>query len=516
MVRLLFSILVVLFLQNLIIAQSTYFNLTYNPNNTWAIGSSIIEYNGSYYITGGTYDSIDQNQSIFIGNIDVNGNLAFWKTYGAYSYAYWSGYTNSLISSSYGDLILAGGRSRYGVHGRATYYNFNLNGDTNFTIRYPDYNYSDYTMFNQCRQTSDNGLIFVGFIAIEQNNSDVLILKTDYNGQEEWRANYNRPATYSIDHGYNIIETSDGGYLIGMYYYFASVVQTGNPFLLKVNSQGEFQWELNLGGPYEDLLVTVCESNDGNYMCAASISDSTIDDLLLTKVHITKVSPEGAVLWSKTVGDQHLWNIVHGIYPDHNDGYILCGYRHDDVNGMDWMNSCGWICKIDENGDSIWWREYEHFDDPEWHMNKIYDLHLTSDGGYVAVGQTATVYDPQQAWLLKVDSFGCDTPGCQTVGIIEPKNISKGTFLLYPNPASAEIRIDLRSFDKLRTSYSISDTGISMLIYDLFGRKQDEIIIPKGQSKIRIDISSYHAGIYVAVLKSERKILDRKKFVVSE
>ncbi|NQT78063.1 MAG: hypothetical protein HQ565_10135 [Bacteroidetes bacterium] len=206
MIKASLSVLIILIFQNIIIAQSTYFNLSYNPNITWAIGSSVIEYNGSYYITGGTYDSIYQDQSIFIGNIDINGNLVFWKTYGGYPYAYWSGYTNSLISSSYGDLILAGGRDKYGTNGYATYYNFNMNGDTNFTIRYPDINYLDYTGFNQCQQTSDNGLIFVGFIAIEQNNSDVLILKTDYNGQEEWRTNYSRPATYSVDHGYNIIE----------------------------------------------------------------------------------------------------------------------------------------------------------------------------------------------------------------------------------------------------------------------------------------------------------------------
>ncbi len=182
----------------------------------------------------------------------------------------------------------------------------------------------------------------------------------------------------------------------------------------------------------------------------------------------------------------------------------MCGFRHDDVYGMDWMNSCGWICKIDEEGDSLWWREYEHFDDPEWHMNKLYDLHLTSDGGYVAVGQTATFYEPQQAWLMKVDSFGCDTPGCQSVGILETQNISKGTFLIYPNPAIERINCRI---------HSVKDIGL-VSVYNLYGLKQDEVVVPKGQKEIQIDVSDYPAGVYVAVLKSERDILDRKKFVV--
>jgi hypothetical protein len=48
----------------------------------------------------------------------------------------------------------------------------------------------------------------------------------------------------------------------------------------------------------------------------------------------------------------------------------------------------------------------------------------------------------------------------------------------------------------------------------MFGRKQEEIQIPKGQKELQIDVSDYHQGIYIAVLRSEREMLDRKKFVV--
>jgi len=499
------AIIIVFCFVNLSIGQSSYFNLSYNPNNTFSAGLSVIEFNGSYFFSGATEDSVYLDQSIFIGNVDVNGELIFWRTYGGYPYAYWSGYTNSLIASSLGDFILAGTRDKYGSNGQAIYYNFNVNGDTNFTQRYPDTSNLEYSGFNQCKQTSDNGIIFIGYIINGEYNLDVLIVKTDYQGKEEWRSRYNKPYTYSIDRGYNIIETSDGGYLIGFYYYFATNTGTGDPYLLKVDSNGIFQWELNLGGPYEDLLVTVCESNDGNYMCAASISDTTFDDLLLTKVHLTKVSTEGEILWSKTIGDQHLWNKVHGIYSDHNEGYILCGYRHDDVNGMDWMNSCGWICKINEFGDSIWWREYEHFNDPEWHRNKLYDLHLTLDGGYIAIGDAMTIYEPAQMWLLKVDSFGCDTPGCQTVNVFEPNEILVGNLFVYPNPSS----------DRVTFKYTNASRKNLLCIYNLYGIKQDEVVIPNNQNQVQFDVSTYPPGVYIAILYDDRKITTNRKFVVN-
>lgn len=499
------AIIIVFCFVNFSIGQSSYFNVGYNPNNTFSIGLSIIEHNGSYFFSGVTEDSLNSDRSVFIGKSGDNGALEYWKTYGGYPYAYWAGYTNSLVVSSSGDLILAGTRDKYGINGHAMYYNFDLNGDTNFTKRYPDTSYQDYTVFNQCKQTSDGGLVFIGFIQVEQYNPDVLIVKTDYSGNEQWTATHGNPYSNTIDRGYNIIETSDGGYLIGYYYYYFTNIGTGDPYLLKVDSMGGFQWELNLGGPYEDLLATVCETSDGNYMCATSISDTTFDDLLLTKVHLTKVSIQGEILWSKTIGDQHLWNKVHGIYPDHNNGYILCGYRHDDVNGMDWMNSCGWICKIDEYGDSVWWREYEHFDDPEWHMNNIHDLHLAPDGGYVAIGQSMTVYDPQQVWLLKVDSFGCDTPGCQTVNVFEPDEILVGTLFVYPNPSS----------DRVTFKYTNASRKNSICIYNLYGIKQDEIVMPKNQNQVQFDVSTYPPGVYIAILYDDRKIITKRKFVVN-
>lgn len=76
---------------------------------------------------------------------------------------------------------------------------------------------------------------------------------------------------------------------------------------------------------------------------------------------------------------------------------------------------------------------------------------------------------------------------------------------VYPNPASNEIQIDIR--------YSIIDTRYSIFIYDLFGRKQDEVNISRNQNQLRIDISQFPSGVYIAVLKDESKVLERGKFI---
>ena len=90
---------------------------------------------------------------------------------------------------------------------------------------------------------------------------------------------------------------------------------------------------------------------------------------------------------------------------------------------------------------------------------------------------------------------------CLGVGDIQQ---AKPAFVLFPNPAQSEIHCRL----------SIVGCRLSMYIYDLFGRKQHEIQIPKGQKQVKIDVSGFSPGIYLAVLRNEKEVLGRKKFVV--
>jgi len=90
------------------------------------------------------------------------------------------------------------------------------------------------------------------------------------------------------------------------------------------------------------------------------------------------------------------------------------------------------------------------------------------------------------------------------LGIESPSPVPRTPHLnIFPNPAGDEIYCQL----------SIVNCQLSMFIYDLYGRKQDEIIIPKGQEQLRMDVSGYPAGVYFAVLKNEQGIVARGKFV---
>jgi len=69
--------------------------------------------------------------------------------------------------------------------------------------------------------------------------------------------------------------------------------------------------------------------------------------------------------------------------------------------------------------------------------------------------------------------------------------------------------------DQINCQLSIVNCQLSILIIDIYGRQVEEIAVPKGQEEFQINLSSYPQGIYIAVLRDDKGVIGRKKFVVA-
>ena len=76
---------------------------------------------------------------------------------------------------------------------------------------------------------------------------------------------------------------------------------------------------------------------------------------------------------------------------------------------------------------------------------------------------------------------------------------------IYPNPAHHYVNI----------RYLILNTRSSILIYDCIGHQMEEVSTPAGQKEIRLNVSQYANGIYIAVLKDNSGGFVKQKFVVA-
>jgi hypothetical protein len=485
-------------------AQINYFNNIFNYND-FSPSLAVTEYQGDFILYGVTDDSLNGTRSAYIANIDSNGILNYWKTISDPVSFYWAGYRGSGLIGMGLSGFVASGAIQHFDRTNAILYRFNPDGDTLWTKQYPDTVNNMWTQFWDCDVTQDNGFIMCGNHTLNSSTVNTLLIRADSLGNELWRKEYGTPGW--IKHGYSVVSTPDGGYLIGTYEYIAGQDTTGDPVVIKLDNNGTVEWEINLGGPHRDIAPKVNVANDGNYIVGTSISDSVIGTNFFTRITICKLSQSGDIIWDKKYCKTDHENGLYSLYPDHNGGYVATGKRDDYFNSSgQWWNEYGWLLKIDEQGDSVWYREYQYYSGTGDDYNRLYDLCLASDGGYAMVGQAFTWGAPQVAWVIKVDSIGCDTPDCGQVNILEfpsTQSTSLHNLKIYPNPALGQVTFQ----------YSNFDCPCTMLIFDLYGRLQDEILIPKGEKEFRMDISDYPPGLYQVISKNEHGFVSKGKFV---
>ncbi len=78
--------------------------------------------------------------------------------------------------------------------------------------------------------------------------------------------------------------------------------------------------------------------------------------------------------------------------------------------------------------------------------------------------------------------------------------------IIFPNPAKGYVNL---AFENTEYHY-----GIQLFCYDIYGRIMHKEVIYSGQSDEKLDISSWGKGMFIAVIKSEGKIVGRSKFIV--
>jgi hypothetical protein len=491
-------------------SQSVYFNNRYyfNEPDIWSGAHNLVEVEDGYIIAGTTGDTANYYwHRIAIMKLGYAGNKIWVKTYGDTISRYYDSYQGSLHKTINNCFFLSGVKQYYEpiTYNTSILFKFNSNWDTLWTKEFFGDNILpiDTSMsFYQMKTCENNDLIFVGSLYFYGLQSKMLLLKTDSSGNEHWRKAY----VYSgntINTGYSVIQTTDSGFAIGGFKYTPGQPVTGDPIVIKTDSMGNQQWIKNLGGPIKDNKAMLCLDYDGNILVGTNYGDEMSGDDVFSRINIIKLDNEGNILWNKKYGESVLHNYLSNIRVLENQDVIATGSKYV---GEPWR--AGWVIKLNADGDSLWYREYLLL---QYSINKLRDIIPTSDNGFLACGYVSPLSPDtgtQDAWVIKLDSIGCDTPGCDTTVTI-PEIAYKNTeneLYIYPNPVRSVLNIE----------YPITNNECRSIIsiYDIFGRKEKEIKVPKGQQQLSVDVSNWHNGLYVAVLKNNKKFITKQKFVV--
>ena len=404
---------------------------------------------GGYILAGeSTSDSsIDKSENsngvydIWVLKLNKQGSIVWQNTIGGSG----SDYIGSINQTSDGGYIIGG------------YSQSNISGDkTENSIGYYDYwvvklgshgniewqntiggNDNDYLM--SARQTDDGGYILGGYSysgisgdKTEANlgffTSDYWLVKLDVSGNIEWQ---NTIGGGNEDLLYEVIQTSDGGYLSAGYS-GSGISGDKNEtsfggfdyWVLKLDAMGNIIWQNTIGGTGDDRLNSIIETTDHDFMLAGSSTSGISEDKTdsckgETDFWLVKINPSGNIEWQKTIGGNS-YDEATSINQTADGGYITGGNSRSNISGDKTEINHGetdyWVIKIDESGNIEWQKNIGGI-----RIDYLASIEQTIDGGFIIGGESSSGISGSKTenshfkdfWVVKLYSGSetCVPPG---------------------------------------------------------------------------------------------------------
>ena len=243
-------------------------------------------------------------------------------------------------------------------------------------------------------QTDDGGFIITGVIYTTSSSSDVLLIKTDEEGKEQWNKTFGGG---DPDLGWSVKQTSDGGYIIaGRTTSFG--IGDGyfhDAWLIKTDAYGNEEWNQTYGGTIDDRAYSVLETDDGGYIFCGSTEGV---DYEYGDVWLVKTTKNGDIVWEKSYHKTAREDRGYSLHATLDGGYILggqCGNYWDSNTGESVCDL--YLLKTDSEGNKIWDKSFGETDSGEF----CFSIDTTDDGGYIMGGRSN-----RGCLMIKIDKNG--------------------------------------------------------------------------------------------------------------
>jgi len=248
---------------------------------------------------------------------------------------------------------------------------------------------SGFDLLKSIRGTKDGGFILAGTsnsdIGFHKKDSckggtDFWVFKLNAKGEEQWQRTIGGTGQ---DEFLSVFQTTDGGYILG-------------------------------GSSSSDATIVATTGKKALTTSKKDLTSKSTSSRGSMDYWIVKLNAEGEVQWQKTFGGKYA-DELRSMEQTKDGGYILGGYSNSPQSGDKTEPSIGigdyWVVKIDNSGTIEWQRTYGGNGD-----NQLYVIHQTGDEGYLIGGNSnstnslttkgGTVSNGTDFWLLKVDSKG--------------------------------------------------------------------------------------------------------------
>lgn len=230
-------------------------------------------------------------------------------------------------------------------------------------------------------QTTDGGYIVGGCskeFGFETGYShitrmdDFYLLKLAPTGEKEWDVMYGGKG---YDWLHSLAITKDGGYILVGTSRSEDIAPKlginnakhgfGNCYVVKVDSNGDMEWDAMYGNEGETVGYSVTQTDDGGYIIAGAIlildeENGVYNSYKWYDYYVIKLNENGEIEWQQVYGgNKNDW--ATSIMQLENDEYLLCGYSYStDItpalgkNKTSENNADFYILKLSSIGEVLW------------------------------------------------------------------------------------------------------------------------------------------------------------------
>lgn len=327
------------------------------------------------------------------------------------------------------------------------------------------------------QQTADGGYILAGTSGSDvsgdkseapRNNTstDYWLVKLNAQGVKQWDRTYGGSQGETLS---CMQQTADGGYILGgssaspvSYDKTQPLVSSANGayaldyWIIKVDAQGNKQWDRSFGTTCSAWLKSLRQTRDGGYVLGGYTSSMFCRALPATgppsdqsqsgrggdDYWVVKVDAQGAKEWDRTLGGSAA-DLLADVAQTADGGYLLGGTSAsgksgdrstDNLGGSDW-----WVVKLNAQGSKQWDQTYGGPDN-----ENLASVWPTTDGGYLLAGESRSGISDTKSqpalgngdgWVIKVDAQGVKawdhTWGSPTAdGFTKGRQTADGGYLL--------------------------------------------------------------------------------------
>ncbi|MCX9012869.1 MAG: carboxypeptidase regulatory-like domain-containing protein [Candidatus Methanoperedens sp.] len=303
------------------ISNSMEWNKTFK-GKYWEEGYSAQQTSdGGYFLSGTTW--LLNDSSAWIIKTDENGNEQWNFSINGYNFDMGA----IAQQTSGGDYIYGGHTESYGA-GESDGWLIKVGSNGN-ELWNKTYGGIGFDMAAYVQETKDKGYIMPGFTLSYGNNGDMWIIKTDENGNEQWNKTFGGS---SLDIGFGVEQTSDNGYIVtGPTYSYG---QMGDVLLVKTDSNGNEMWNKTFGSHCYDESHAVHQTLDGGYILTGGTFSYGNG---LSDVWLIKTDSNGNEQWNKTFGGKD-YDFSYAVQQTSDGGYVTVGTTYSyGIGGDTWV-----------------------------------------------------------------------------------------------------------------------------------------------------------------------------------